>query len=1141
MHAGEYSGSSLRSILTVDRVQSTPKPVPRSTDRLPSASHCMPPVESRTPVASQAPRQRPWWVDTLLLVACIAAAELCLHHAIALADLDLSEFMRSLIGAAGLGLLIGPLFAWMMYRRHVNARIALDRFSRSGRAPNSPHRRVRVAVLGSMGVIAALLAASLWGQISATARLAHTAELMNIAGRQRTLAQRIARYAPGAIQSVPDAETIREATNNLQAGATQLDSLTATFEVAAFAAAKFARDAIGASVTPRDALIAATRQMFTTPEGSDARRTAAIEIVQRADVLTDAAEATASALQRYSEERVRRSVRSSWTIALLMQIVIGIIALLVVEPVIRLLKQQHIAASARSVEFQRLAMVAERTSNAVVITDATGRISWVNNGFTRMTGYTLDETYGRDPAELVHCDETDRDTIHALRTAFDAGESFRCEILNRGKTGRKYWLDTSIEPLRERGVLTGFIAIETDITEQVRTREALEAQRARAENAFAELQRTASLLEEAQTVASLGSWSYDLTSNQIEWSRAIYRLYGRDEHAGAPSYQDMLDDFIPADAQRLDDAMQRTARSGQPYSLVLRTASGANGVRYVRGEGRARTDEHGTVIGLFGTVMDVTAAIEREDALLRAQERAEAASQSKSEFLANMSHEIRTPLTAILGYTDLLRDAAIRSGADTEQLNSMSTIRRAGEHLLAVINDILDLSKIEAGRLAIERVETNLPRVLFDVDSLMRSRAARKGVQLQTRLLTPVPDRVFSDPTRLRQILMNLVGNAAKFTERGQIDIQVDRTTLNGEPAIRIAVVDTGPGMSPEQARHLFQPFVQADTSVTRKHGGTGLGLTICRRLAGLMGGEVLLVQSAPGVGSTFTVTLPLHEVAGASHIVDLDACVGTDVWTGAFSATAVALHGRILLAEDGEDNQRLIAHHLRKAGAEVIIAEHGRRALELIAAADAAGQPFGLLVSDMQMPEMDGYTLARTLRAQQHAIPIIALTAHAMAEDRQKCLDAGCDDYASKPIDRGMLIASCARLLQAPMDNDAERPTIEIFPQPLLYSELRDDPDFTELIDAFLAGLPAKVERLEHARSTGGLLDLARLAHQLKGAAGGYGYPSISDAARHVEQHARARTTADSAFDLGVDLASAVEQLLDQCRVAIRTMEHAA
>ena len=1099
----------------------------------------MPRRSSSLPGVSDPPRQKPWWVDTLLLIGCIAVAELFLHNAIELADFDVADWALGLIDAAALSLMIGPLFGWMMYRRHVGSRIALERIDHSTRVPNSPHKRVRIAVLGSMAVIAALVAASLWGNVATTSHMARSAEVVNLAGRQRMLTERVARFSANAIVDPVAADSMRTAARRMQTDAQTIEQVTAAYDVRAFKAARDARDAFIASGTSRDSLIASAAAMTQFAIGSERRRLAAVVVLRQAELMRVKAEATVMALQRYSEERVRRSARSSWLIAVMVQVVIALIALLVIEPVVRLLKQQHQIAAARSVEFQHLAMVAKRTSNAVVITDAERRVTWVNDGFTRLTGYSLEEVLGKSPSTLLHCEHTDPVTVETLRVALGNSASVRCEILNRAKDGGDYWLDLSIEPLHDRGQLTGFISIQTDITDQVRTREALKEQSQIASAAYLELQRATQLLEQAQTVARLGSWCFDLGPGQIEWTRETYLLYGRDPQAGVPTYEEFMTYLIPADAVRLNEAVQSAAGTGVPYAMVIKTARGANGVRHVRVEGRAVRDDAGNVIRLFGTAMDVTAAIEREEALLQAQQRAEAASQSKSEFLANMSHEIRTPLTAILGYTDLLRDEAIRQGAPDEQLHSMGTIRRAGEHLLAVLNDILDLSKIEAGRMAIERIETDLPRVLFDVDSLMRSRAAQKGVQLQTRLLSPIPERVFSDPTRLRQILMNLVGNAAKFTSRGLIDIQVDLTTLHGAPAVRIAVVDTGPGMTPEQASTLFQPFVQADTSVTRKHGGTGLGLTICRRLASLMGGEVQLVRTTLGAGSTFALTLPLQAVDGARNVNDLQACVNTPSALKETGAYAVALHGRILLAEDGEDNQRLISHHLRKAGAHVVVAEHGRRALELILEADAAGAPFGLLVTDMQMPEMDGYTLARTLRAQQHPIPIVALTAHAMAEDRQRCLDAGCDDYASKPVDRGALIATCARWMQMMADDCAADAVLDVFPQPALYSELHNDPELAELIVAFTAGLPAKITRIEHAHASGALPDLARLAHQLKGAAGGYGYPSISSAARDVEQHSNARVTANGTFDPGVNLTEAVTQLLDRCRLAVRTLEH--
>ena len=450
----------------------------------------------------------------------------------------------------------------------------------------------------------------------------------------------------------------------------------------------------------------------------------------------------------------------------------------------------------------------------------------------------------------------------------------------------------------------------------------------------------------------------------------------------------------------------------------------------------------------------------------------------------------------------------------------------------------------------IERVETDLPRVLFDVDSLMRARSAEKGVALRTVLTSPIPDTILTDPTRLRQILMNLVGNAAKFTDTGRIEIRVGVIQSSTGSTLRIAVDDTGPGMTREQAAQLFQPFTQADASVTRRHGGTGLGLTIFRRLGQLMGGEVELTRTALGEGSCFEVTIPLEAAPGSRPVRMLAAC--TDDAPLPTSDVPTLLAGRILLAEDGEDNQRLISYHLRRAGADVVVAENGRIALDMITAADAAGTPFALLVSDMQMPEMDGYTLARMLRARGHTIPIVALTAHAMADDRQKCIDAGCDDYASKPIDKIALLTTCARWLA---DARERHERTEIFPvatqasptvaavvappavvasavvvPDTLYSEMRDDPDFHELIGNFVRALPQRIQHLEQSRASDDTAALTRHAHQLKGAAGGYGYPSISDAARDVEQGAVRGAPAQ-------EIDAALALLLARCRAAVRAL----
>jgi signal transduction histidine kinase/CheY-like chemotaxis protein len=377
--------------------------------------------------------------------------------------------------------------------------------------------------------------------------------------------------------------------------------------------------------------------------------------------------------------------------------------------------------------------------------------------------------------------------------------------------------------------------------------------------------------------------------------------------------------------------------------------------------------------------------------LERSTRAALAGERAKGEFLANMSHEIRTPMTAILGYIDLLEDPAV-PGA--ERLEHQATIRRAGEHLLSVINDILDYSKVEAGKLTVESVPTRPDQVLADVVGMFQDRARHKGLTLEVRVDGTLPPAVSTDPTRVRQVVLNLTGNALKFTEAGGVTI-----SSSYDPASslwEVSVRDTGIGMSPTEVSRLFQAFSQANTSTTRRFGGTGLGLAISKKLAEALGGS-LTVSSTPGRGSTFTLTVRAPRCEGAA--------------AAPVARPAASLSGvRVLLAEDGVDNQRLIGFHLRRAGAEVTVVADGEQALRAMAAGS-----YDALVLDMQMPVMDGYTAAARLRNAGSVVPILALTAHAGIEDREKCVQAGCDDFATKPLNPAALIAAVRSLVDRP------------------------------------------------------------------------------------------------------------------------------
>lgn len=387
---------------------------------------------------------------------------------------------------------------------------------------------------------------------------------------------------------------------------------------------------------------------------------------------------------------------------------------------------------------------------------------------------------------------------------------------------------------------------------------------------------------------------------------------------------------------------------------------------------------------------------------------AQSANEAKTEFLTNMSHELRTPMTAILGYTDILAEMIPLHENPDAMRSNVHRIKESGSNLLAMINDVLDLSIIEEGKLEIVGHDCYVPEILSEVLSSMKPHADHRGIALDARFETPVPICIVADAFRVRQILTNLISNAIKFTNHGAVTVVV---RVDGE-AISFSVKDTGIGIEESKLESLFHRFEQADNTLTRKYGGIGLGLTISKHLALLMEGS-LEVDSVVGKGSIFVLEFPLVYPEGprrmiTQHFEDDDFKNKSQGGVRRHMDYA-PLKGRVLLAEDGDDNQRLIRHFLTKAGVDVVIVQNGKLALDLY----EKDRSFDLIIMDMQMPVLDGYQATTLLRENGCDLPILALTAHAMHGDRERCLECGCDEYQTKPIDRTKLLKTVKHMLE--------------------------------------------------------------------------------------------------------------------------------
>ncbi len=625
-----------------------------------------------------------------------------------------------------------------------------------------------------------------------------------------------------------------------------------------------------------------------------------------------------------------------------------------------------------------------------------GRMLEVNRPALQLAGVDRSDVIGKLFWE-TNWWSADADVVSQIRDAVTqaaGGKAYRADLPYFVTSGERRMVDFNLNPvLDDDGEVAYLIPSGVDITDRYYAEKQVRETRDKLDNAL-------SRLEVAMRAGNAAPWSWNPATQQLIADPTLRRLYGFGDDEDR-SIEDFVERIDPAHAARVTAAIKRSLDDGAAFNEEYRVMLPTGDTRWIQARGQGVVDKQGNTVDFFGFLVDVTERHLFQDSLEAARAAAEAANRSKSAFLANMSHEIRTPMTAILGYTDLIADKI----EDREVLGYVRTIRRNGDFLLDIINDILDLSKIEAGKLDISQETFSLHRLIEDVRSIMSIRATENGIRLDVEMKTKLPPLVLSDSKRLKQILINLVGNAIKFTPQGSVKIIVDYAPSK----VQFDIVDTGIGMSEKQLEKLFQPFSQGDGNVNREFGGTGLGLAISKRLAEMLGGQIK-VHSELAHGSTFKVTVGVGEVASAGRAkVESEPANAKDP----LAANEIVLSCDILVVDDRRDIRFLSKTFLTRAGASVDEAEDGQIAIEKMELRLGQGSSYDLILLDMQMPKLDGYGTAKALRRLGFSGPIIALTADAMQGDMTRCLAAGCNDYLSKPIDKQAMLEKVKRYLE--------------------------------------------------------------------------------------------------------------------------------
>ncbi len=790
----------------------------------------------------------------------------------------------------------------------------------------------------------------------------------------------------------------------------------------------------------------------------------------------------------------------------------------------------------------------EASVDMIFITDPKGRIQYANPAFCINTGWTVEEVLGRTP-RFLKSSRTSQVVYREMLNSLQAGVAWTGRMIQQKKEApssslpvlgqvtkpdlEDFWVHVTVSPFQnEQGDSVAYIVSGQDISEEVRLEQNFKRDRddATARAAIAQiLQEQRSIEErlreslelllnlegmEIQNKGGIFTTSPDqeyldlfvtqgtFSQEFMEKERTIpkgFCLCGR----AAVSGEMIISDDCFCDP-RHDQVFEGMVAHGH-YIVPLMHGDAPQGILFLYTDPYPVRDSNRIEqLQVIGELMGAAIANDRLAQRLGCEkERAEASNIAKSQFLANMSHEIRTPLNGVLGFTNILMEQGENLSWE-ERFDYLSCIQTSGNHLLSVINDILDLSKIESENIELEYLDYSPHSLIGEVIGLLRAKAQEKGLRLESQWSGPLPETIKTDPTRLRQLLINLVGNAIKFTDQGEVHLAARIDQTGDQFKLIIDIRDTGTGIPLDKQQAIFEAFQQADNSITRQFGGTGLGLSISKQLAMAMGGDIT-VQSTPGEGSTFTVTIDVGTLEGI-RLLNAPPADGIASSTHESSRTNNTskenLSGiRILLVEDGEINRKLLLAFFSQTEIGIVdIAENGEIGLQ-----KATNNSYDIILMDMQMPIMDGYTATKKIRELGIETPIVALTAHAMKGDLSKCLAAGCSDYLSKPVDEVDLFSKMISLIDNNCNKKSaeaiENTTNNISAGDILESTLPVQNEvFLEIVQEFGDLLVQMMQELQVSVEKQDRTRIQQIAHDIAGTAGGAGFGAFTDPARQLE-----------------------------------------